>query len=112
MAPSDFLLFSHFEQLLKGYEFSGRGALLREIEDILRGIENVILEDVFLSEMERLRQCGSAAAEYVEETKFLCEENCSALVSSWDAHGLIIHPGHDSSTTLAESVWRSMALQQ
>jgi hypothetical protein len=49
MAPSDFLIFGRVEQLLKRYEFYGREALLRAIGDILRGIESVILEDVFLS---------------------------------------------------------------
>jgi hypothetical protein len=36
------------------------------MEDILRGIEKVILKDVFLSRTERLRQYGSAAEEYME----------------------------------------------
>jgi hypothetical protein len=65
LAPSDFYLFGHVKQLL-----------------ILRVIEKMILEDVFLSEMERLRQCGIAAGEYVESTKLLREENFSAMVSS------------------------------
>jgi hypothetical protein len=43
------------------------------MEYVLRGIEKVILEDVFLSWMERLHQCSSAAGEYVEETKFVRE---------------------------------------
>jgi hypothetical protein len=51
---------------LRGYEFADREALLYTIEDVLRGMEKVILEDVFLSWMERLCQCGSAAGEYVE----------------------------------------------
>jgi hypothetical protein len=50
--------------------------------DILRGIEKVILKDLFLSWMERLCQYGSAAEEYGEQTKLLREWNFSALVSS------------------------------
>jgi hypothetical protein len=49
MTPSDFLIFGPVEKLRKGYEFYGREALLRAIEDILRGIKSMILEDVFLS---------------------------------------------------------------
>jgi hypothetical protein len=81
-APSDFYLFGHVKQLLSGYEFADREVLLQVTEAIMRGIEKVILEDVFLSWMERLHQCGSAAEESVKETKFLHEYNFSALVSS------------------------------
>jgi transposase len=66
LAPSDFYLFGHVKQLLRRYEFADREALLHVIENILKGIKTMILEDVFLSWVERLRQCGSAAGEYVE----------------------------------------------
>jgi hypothetical protein len=65
-AALDFYLFDHVEQLLRGYEFADREALLYAIEDILRGIEKKTLEDVLISWMERLRQYGNAAEEHVE----------------------------------------------
>jgi hypothetical protein len=73
LAPSIFYLFDHVKQLLKRYKFADREAFLHEIEDILRGIAKVILEDVFLSWMERLRQYSRAAGEQIESTKFLRE---------------------------------------
>jgi hypothetical protein len=73
LVPPDFYLFGHVKQLLRGYEFADREALLHAIEDILRGIEKVTLEDVFLSWMEKLRQWGSTAGEYVEEPKVFGE---------------------------------------
>jgi hypothetical protein len=39
LAPPDFYLFAHVEQLPKGSEFADREALLHGIEDILRDIE-------------------------------------------------------------------------
>jgi hypothetical protein len=71
LALSDFYLFGHVKQLLRGYEFADREAPLHAIADILRDIEKVIFENVFLSWMERLRQNGSAAGECVEQTKVL-----------------------------------------
>jgi hypothetical protein len=65
LVSSDFCLFGHVKQLLRGYEFADREALLYVIEHILRGIKGMILEDVFLGWMERLRQFGSTAGEYV-----------------------------------------------
>jgi histone-lysine N-methyltransferase SETMAR len=65
LAQSDFHLFGHVKQPLRECEFADREAFLDAIEDILRSIEKVILKDVFLSWMERLRQCGRAAGEYV-----------------------------------------------
>jgi hypothetical protein len=82
LASSDFYLFGHGKQILRGSEFADREALLHAIGNILGGIDKVILEDVFLSWMEKLRQRGSAAGEHVEQTKFLSEKNCSGLVSS------------------------------
>jgi transposase len=66
LAPSDLCLFSHVKPLLRGYEFADREALLQAIEDILTGTEKIILENTFLSWMERFSQCGSVAGEYVE----------------------------------------------
>jgi hypothetical protein len=80
--PSDFSLFGHVKQLLRGYEFADREALLHAIEDTLRVVDKVIMEDIFLSWMERLHQFGSAAGESVERTKFLHEYNLSAMVLS------------------------------
>jgi hypothetical protein len=67
---------------LRGCEFTDQEAFLDAIEDILKGIENMIFENVFLSWVERLRQCGSTAGEYMEETKFLRDLDFSAVVSS------------------------------
>jgi Holliday junction resolvasome RuvABC endonuclease subunit len=64
--PSDFYLFGHVKQLLRGYGFADREALVHAIQNILRGIEKVILENVSLNWMERLLQYGSATGEYVE----------------------------------------------
>jgi hypothetical protein len=64
LSPSYFHLFGHVKKLLRGHEFTDQEALLHAVEDILRGIEKVIMEDVFLSWMERLRQYGNAAGEY------------------------------------------------
>jgi hypothetical protein len=69
LVPSDFYLFGHVSQLFGRYEFADRESLIHATEDILRGIDTVILKDVFLSWMERPRQCGSAAREYMEETR-------------------------------------------
>jgi histone-lysine N-methyltransferase SETMAR len=55
LAPSEFYLFGHVKQLLRGYEFADRETFLHAIEDISTGIEKVMLENVFLSWMERLR---------------------------------------------------------
>jgi histone-lysine N-methyltransferase SETMAR len=71
LTPPDFYLFGNIKQFLRGYEFADRETLLHAIDDILSGIEKVILEDVFLSWMERLCQCSSAAGEYVQCTTFL-----------------------------------------
>jgi DNA-binding ferritin-like protein (Dps family) len=62
----DFYLFGHLKQLLRGYEFADQEALLHIIGDILSGFGKGMLEDVFLSWMDKLRQCGGAAGEYVE----------------------------------------------
>jgi hypothetical protein len=66
LVPLDFYLFGHVKQLLRGHEFADRQALLHATEDILRGNEKVTLEDIFLSWMERLCQCDSAAGEYMK----------------------------------------------
>jgi hypothetical protein len=90
LTPSDFCLFEHVKQLLRGYEFADREALFYLIEDILRRIEKVILEDVFLRWMERLHQCDSAAGEYVELTMFFANRisrpwsRPEMFKSSWD----------------------------
>jgi hypothetical protein len=42
------------------------GSLLHAVNDILEGIEKVILEGVFRSWMERLRRCSDMSGEYVE----------------------------------------------
>jgi hypothetical protein len=60
-APSDLYLSDHAKQLLRGCEFAGREAVLHATADIFRGIDKVILKDVFFSWMERLRQYGSTA---------------------------------------------------
>jgi hypothetical protein len=52
-------------KLLTGCEFAYRKTLLHVTENILGRIEKVILEGVFLSWMERLRECDSSAGEYV-----------------------------------------------
>jgi hypothetical protein len=49
LTPSDFALFGYVKQLLRGYESTNREAFLYPVEDISRGIEKVILENVFLS---------------------------------------------------------------
>jgi hypothetical protein len=66
LAQLDFSRFGYVKQLLRGYEFGDREALLYAIEHILRGVEKLILEDAFLGWMERPRQSGSAAGEHVE----------------------------------------------
>jgi hypothetical protein len=66
LALSDFCLFGDVRQFLRGYEFADREALFHAIEDSLRGIEKVTLEDVFLSWMNRPHQSGSAAGEHME----------------------------------------------
>jgi hypothetical protein len=66
LGSSDFYLFGHVKKLLRAHEFANREALLHAIDDILRGIEKMILEDVFLSWMETFRQSGGATGEYVE----------------------------------------------
>jgi hypothetical protein len=79
------------KQPLREYEFADRDTLLHAIEDIVKDNEKLILEDVFFSWMERLRQDGSAAGEDVESTKLLCDYNFSALISCLDAYGFIGH---------------------
>jgi hypothetical protein len=39
LAPSDFYLFGHANQILRGYEFADREALLHAIEDILGALK-------------------------------------------------------------------------
>jgi hypothetical protein len=51
-------------KLPRKYEFADREGLLHETEDILRRIEKVRLEGVFLSWMERLRECDISAGKY------------------------------------------------
>jgi hypothetical protein len=55
----------HVEYFMRGLEFVDREELLHAIEAILRELEKVILENFFLSWMERLRQYG-VAVKYVE----------------------------------------------
>jgi hypothetical protein len=66
LAPSDFYLFGHVKPLLRGHELADREALLHTIEDILTGIEKVILEDIFSAGWRDSANTTSAAGEYVE----------------------------------------------
>jgi hypothetical protein len=66
LAPSDFYLFACVKQLLAVQEFPDGEALLAAINAILRGIEKVILERVFLEWMERPHRCIHTGGEYVD----------------------------------------------
>jgi hypothetical protein len=52
------------------------------------------LEGVFCNWMERLHQSSEMGGEYVEQSKFLHQQNFSKLPWSWDAHGWVGHPVH------------------
>jgi hypothetical protein len=52
--------------LLGGHEFPDREALLEAVRHILKGIEKVTLDRVFLSWMERLERYITTSGEYVE----------------------------------------------
>jgi hypothetical protein len=47
LAPSDFYLFGYVKQLLAGQEFPDRGAILDAVQDIMRVIGKVTLDQVF-----------------------------------------------------------------
>jgi hypothetical protein len=53
-AASDFYLFGHVKQFLAEHKFTNQSALLDGVQNILRGIEEVTLDQVFLAWMERL----------------------------------------------------------
>jgi hypothetical protein len=79
LAPSDFYLFDYIKQLLLGCEFTDRNSLLQGVRDILGGIEKATLEGVFCNWMERLHQYSAMGREYVEQRKFLHQQNFSKL---------------------------------
>jgi hypothetical protein len=59
-------LFGYVNHLLAGQEFSDAETLLGAINAILRGIERVTLENVFLEWMESLRRYIDTDGEYVD----------------------------------------------
>jgi hypothetical protein len=63
---SNFSLFVQVKQLLAGYEFPDRGALLDSVQPVLTGIEKILLDRVFLAWMERLERCIAINAGCVE----------------------------------------------
>jgi hypothetical protein len=54
-------------QLLAGFEFPDREALLEEVRPILEGIQKVTLDRVFLAWMERLKRYIATNEEYIEQ---------------------------------------------
>jgi hypothetical protein len=66
LASSDFYLFGRVKQILAGHEFPGGGALLDAVQDILRGIEMVTLDQSFLVWMERLERYVPINGDYVQ----------------------------------------------
>jgi hypothetical protein len=66
LAPSDFSLSGYVKYPLARSEFSGGEALLGAINAILRGIEKVSLESVFLEWMESLRRYIGRDEEYID----------------------------------------------
>jgi hypothetical protein len=92
LAQPAFDLFCNVKQLLVGQEFPDGEALLRRINAILGGIEKVILENVSLEWLERLRRCVNTDGEYVDELNSLRQWNCIIYGQSRDAHGRVGHP--------------------
>jgi hypothetical protein len=71
LAPSDFHLFGHIQQLLSGCQFADQDCLLQPVSDILVGIEKVTLESLLHNWMERLCKSSATGGEYVESRNFL-----------------------------------------
>jgi hypothetical protein len=56
LAPSDFYLFGYVKRCLARLSFEDDDQLLAAVEDVLEGIEKVILQALFLEWMDRLRR--------------------------------------------------------
>jgi hypothetical protein len=64
LAPLDFFLFGYVKRCLAGLSFEDTDKLLASVEDVLEGIEKVILQAVFFEWMDRLRKYIATNGEY------------------------------------------------
>jgi hypothetical protein len=66
LALLDFDIFGYVKQLLAGQEFPDKKAFLGRINEMLREIEKVILERVFLEWMGKIRRYIDTSGEQVD----------------------------------------------
>jgi hypothetical protein len=74
LAPSDFYLFGDVTRYLAGLSFEDADRPFAAVEAVLEGIENVILQAVFLEWMDRFRKCIAANGETEEAQINVIEE--------------------------------------
>jgi hypothetical protein len=69
LAPSDFYIFGYVKWCLAGLSFEDPDQLLTAVEGVLKGIEKMTLQAVFLKWMDRLRKCIDINGEYTGEAQ-------------------------------------------
>jgi hypothetical protein len=67
LALSDFDLFSHMKDSMRGQSFETPFGLSLAIDEVLRGIEERTLHAAFLDWMQRLRKCIETNGDCYEE---------------------------------------------
>jgi hypothetical protein len=66
LALSDFYLFGYVKKCLAGLSFEDADQLLAAVEGVLKGIEKVTLQTVFLEWMDRFRNYIATNGEHTE----------------------------------------------
>jgi histone-lysine N-methyltransferase SETMAR len=66
LAPSDFHFFGYTKRCLAGLSFEAADQLLAAVEVVLKGIEKVTLQAIFLEWMDQFRKHIATNGEYTE----------------------------------------------
>jgi histone-lysine N-methyltransferase SETMAR len=67
LAPSDFVLFRHLKQHLKGHRFESAIELKEEVEKILTSLSQNFFENAFVELLRRWKRCVEENGSYIEK---------------------------------------------
>jgi len=67
LAPSDFALFRHLKQQLKGIHFDSPVEMKERVEEILNSLTPDFFKNAFVDLLRRWKKCVDAQGSYVEK---------------------------------------------